>query len=562
MSIKMFYAGETIDNNDAFDSKMHLRSTWTPPNYGISCKITGRMGRFRRRCKQLFKKKRGRSNLLPHHRAALRYLQAHPELVIIQCDMNLGPAVIEREEYIKLAYRDHLNDTDTYQFLTPFEAQMKFGQIRMAIQNWINKYAATVSPQCKHYMKTKLKDNRDPHSYLYLTAKVHKGLNPLKSRPISSCSGSLLEPLGQAVNKPLQPHAQSQPYYLHNSFELLQDLMNLGELPPNTYLFTADAKSMYTNLKTNHCCQLLNDWLLSKEPGPTPEDPKEFDPTKERKAIVAGLKILMKFNIMKFGDLTILQKDGTAMGTPPAPSYAQATYGIWEMEFVPKFQDIALYYKRYIDDVFGIITLANPAAHFRWDEFKTQLQAFPGLKWDIAPLTNKVDFLDLTISINKENRIHTTLYEKDLNLHLYLPPHSAHPPGVLLGLIHGNVRRIYKLCSDPTDRETRTKEMFQHLLARGYKAPHIRPIFNKAIQKSQELDAPPAPVLDDDQPKNLVFFHLRYHPDGPKSSDIQQIWRETVSHPPYETPLEELQNYTSSLLAPQDSWLLTADPSI
>ena len=64
--------------------------------------------------------------------------------------------------------------------------------------------------------------------------------------------------------------------------------------------------------------------------------------------------------------------------------------------------------------------------------------------------------MDMTISIRKD-RIVTSLYEKLMNLYLYIPPHSAHPPGVLTGLVSGNILRIHLLCSDEDDINRRMK---------------------------------------------------------------------------------------------------------
>ena len=58
--------------------------------------------------------------------------------------------------------------------------------------------------------------------------------------------------------------------------------------------------------------------------------------------------------------------------------------------------------------------------------------------------------MDMTIAIRKD-RIITSLYEKSMNLYLYITPHSAHPPGVLTGLVSGNIFRIHLLCSEQDD---------------------------------------------------------------------------------------------------------------
>jgi len=50
-------------------------------------------------------------------------------------------------------------------------------------------------------------------------------------------------------------------------------------------------------------------------------------------------------------------------------------------------------------------------------------------------LQKTVNFLDLTITINSNGLLTTKTYQKPTNLHLYLPPTSAHPPGVLKRII-------------------------------------------------------------------------------------------------------------------------------
>ena len=86
----------------------------------------------------------------------------------------------------------------------------------------------------------------------------------------------------------------------------------------------------------------------------------------------------------------------------------------------------------------------------------------------------------MTISI-REDRIVTSLYEKSMNLYLYIPPHSAHPPGVLTGLVSGNILRIHSLCSKQDDINLHMKQFYVRLLVRGYQLNLLIPAFTKGI---------------------------------------------------------------------------------
>jgi hypothetical protein len=59
---------------------------------------------------------------------------------------------------------------------------------------------------------------------------------------------------------------------------------------------------------------------------------------------------------------------------------------------------------------------------------------FGSLCWIFTELLRKIDYLDITLQLDAANSIRATLFEKSLNLYLYLSPHSARPPGVLTGL--------------------------------------------------------------------------------------------------------------------------------
>ena len=166
------------------------------------------------------------------------------------------------------------------------------------------------------------------------------------------------------------------------------------------------------------------------------------------------------------------------------------------------------------------------------------MNAFPGLTWEFSERSKSVDFMDMTISIINSNTIETTLFEKRLNLHLYIPPHSAHPPGLLPGIVYGTLFHIFTLCSTEKDKQQQTKVFFKRLIARGYKGNDIRTLFHKAITRAKAYNGPTTAEDDDN---NSVILHLLFHPNDPASSHIQEAWRTHVAKPKWKLPLEHMK---------------------
>ena len=134
----------------------------------------------------------------------------------------------------------------------------------------------------------------------------------------------------------------------------------------------------------------------------------------------------MRNNIFPFGDMTFKQLNGTAMGTtsppPPPPPYTMIYYGLHESKLKPQHQKHVIFYKHFIYNVLGIwLPHPNPQTNEHlWDEFTKSINNYPGLIWEFNAPSDKVDFMDLTITIT-EDQNSTFLFEKPLNLHLYIP---------------------------------------------------------------------------------------------------------------------------------------------
>jgi hypothetical protein len=103
---------------------------------------------------------------------------------------------------------------------------------------------------------------------------------------------------------------------------------------------------------------------------------------------------------------------GTAMGTPPAPPYATLYFAIHKDTLLDEFDTDLIFYKRFYDDCIGVWNPSvDPNADaICWQAFQDQMNAFPGLTWEITRCGPTLDFMDLTLSI-RHDRIYTTLLD-------------------------------------------------------------------------------------------------------------------------------------------------------
>ena len=508
-----------------FNKKLHIATHWMPPTWKISKTVVTKTERFTSSLNRIFVTKRSPSNLSVSQQNLLKILLAKQDFVIAKADKNLGPCIIERDAYIRFAIHDHLKCKDTYRKMSYQVAISHMADVRKKINKFLYKHRKILNATEKKFIRKRTKEVDDPFPVLYLLMKVHK--SPLKTRPVVSCSGSLLHALGIWLDTALQPIATSLPSFIGSSYDLKEAIDAMPPLPPNAKLFTADAVSMYTNIDTYQAVGSIRSFLNSSEEYrhmPLP-------------AINDAIDLIMNNNVFKFGDCYFHQISGTAMGTPPACCYATIYYAIKEKTLLAKYRENLQFYKRYIDDVFGVWANNNPSLTF--EMFCNDLK-FHKLEWTAEPLADKTIFLDMELYISNR-KIQTRLYEKVLNLYLYISPFSAHPPGVLSGLVIGNVLRIYHLCSEPDQRKSYYQMFYQRLRARGYLPSHLNDLFQRAFSLAQSKPMPSTRNKQRERNRtqainnsfnvnksedNTAILHIPYHPKSPSSSQIQKLFRE------------------------------------
>ena len=231
-----------------------------------------------------------------------------------------------------------------------------------------------------------------------------------------------------------------------------------------------------------------------------------------------------------------------SLGTPAAVLYASISYGSHERnKLLPTFQPLIPFYKRYIDDVFGIwAPLQTSDDEAEWKAFQDTMNTWGKLRWIVSERSTTVDFLDLTLSL-ENGHITTKTFQKPMNLYLYIPPTSAHPTSCYKGLIVGNFLRFRKQNNDK-DFCNLLGNFAEHLLARGHSLKAVKSHFTKAaaiVDKStlqqlptkNTLQTPKQDIQQAADPSIVnrsLYLHWEYHPHGMKKERLRAIFDDTI----------------------------------
>jgi hypothetical protein len=523
-------------NEGSYIPKLYIASTWNPKPTETHVEHTlDALDKAMNECQNKLPSTR-RYNLSCAQRHTLSELRKRPDLIVLPTDKNLGPSVIERTRYINAMLSQHLlrqttfeqiNATDIYEALTKqqnnFTACYEKHREAIMYSDAQSTYFERAMTQ-EHLMKTRVPQ-------LYGTPKAHKNMTPNNVphfRPVQSCVNSLPEIFSKMVSHHLQHLVQNElPTYIRDSKHLRNSLLEkfpLG-LPKGAKLFSIDAVSMYTNIETAHGIEVVRSWFtLYKEKLP-PNTPAEF--------VIDALSLIMNDNILQFGNTYWRQKQGTAMGTSCAVNYANLYVGLLEvLKILPNFKNNLLFYMRFIDDGFGV-WIDTPEQPNSWELFMATFNDWGVLKWTTTGRTNSVVFLDLTIKIQAKTKLlHFSSYAKEMNLHLYIPPTSAHPPGMIRGLVFGRLRHYWEQNTETSDFLHSSTNLMQYLVNRGHSRQNLLPIFLEITRRLEKRATTQISTttnhdaeLDYRQP---VYFHLPYHPRGIQRQEIRRLYNSTI----------------------------------
>ena len=259
--------------------------------------------------------------------------------------------------------------------------------------------------------------------------------------------------------------------YIKDTGDFLDKIKELGPVPLNSFIVTADVIGLYPSIPHDEGIKILEKKLdlFSEKVVPT-ED------------IIKLTEFVLKNNIFEFDSKIMQQISGTANGTTFAPSYACIFLDYIENEFMENEPLKPWVWYRYIDDIF-----------FIWTGSELQLEGFlerlnnwhPNLKFTSEKSRHQVNFLDVIIKKQGQNLL-SDLFIKPTDGHQYLHFDSCHPNHVKNSIVYSQALRIKRICSSNNDFNGHLKNLTKWFLERGYPENSVKKQIEKA--KNTNLD--------------------------------------------------------------------------
>ena len=412
---------------------------------------------------------------------AQRSLRNNHSIVVKPADKNLGVTIVNASWYKSEAER-HLNDTTTYQSIPEDALQQRIRRTIITLEVIIQRLnipAKTATYFRQHTLSTKFRVSR-----FYLIPKIHK--TPVLGRPIVSSINWITTNASRWVDATLQPFCRRIPGLVQNSVDVIRYLAG-RTFPLRMVFLSADVDSLYPSIDLADCLVLLHRFCVRNK-------------IPEQHQLLAIIEWILKNNIIEFAGQYFVQIKGTAMGTPAAVVIANIYMFELERELladpgIPR----PLYYFRFIDDISGGFKTHNEMMIF----FLGFNQLRPTIRLTMQAQYTHSDFLDITLypsPVNNHIEVHTRLYTKPMNTHLYLPPCSFHTRSTINAFITGELKRYRILCFENRDFQVARSNFWTRLQARGYTSTFLLPLFNTPLDRQHLLLTHTTPLVPPTQP--------------------------------------------------------------
>lgn len=420
--------------------------------------------------------------------------------LVILADKNLGYVVVTKSWYLEKCY-DHLNSPSyskiTEEYNEGINGKTTVNFLVDSLTDLIMEYEHQLGSDEIKWILQKPKDEWQPMRF-YITAKVHK--KPVKGRPIVPSMTWMTFHLSEWLANQLNPLLANTEWVLKDSYDLLAafEQINQTDLPDTIRVASADVEALYPNMDINTGLRLIKTFV---------ED-LEWQNRHKRDFLIKAMEFVLTKGYIAFNGEIYKQTNGAAMGSPMIPPYANIFMYQLEKETVHKYKNLEslLLYKRFIDDVLIITKDSNVT------ELKNELNSLhPSIKLTWTPAAKHCSFLDVNVFI-KNNKLHTNVYQKQLNTYAYLPFHSYHTKAQKRGFIKGEAIRYARICTSEADFKLMVKLFTLRLQRRGYPLSFIQKSLGQVNHKDRHNYAVTARSTQKNNKAIPLLFKTEYNP--------------------------------------------------
>jgi len=415
-----------------------------------------------------------RSNIKKYDIKQYNELLYDQNTLVILADKNLGYAVVTKSWYLEKCY-EHLNSASyikvTQEYQQGIQGKSVIDFLVQSLSNLVMEYQYQLDSDEIKWILQKPKLFWEPMKF-YITAKVHK--KPVKGRPIVPSMTWMTFHLSQWIANQLNPLLPNTEWVLKDSYDLLASLKQINEniLPDTMKVASADVDALYPSMDIRTGLQLVQIFI---------ED-LQWENSQKREFLIKAMEFVLTKGYISFENEIYQQTNGAAMGSPMIPPYANIFMYQLEKNTVHKYMNLGtiLLYKRFIDDVF-IITKNSEIT-----DLQSELNTLnPSIKLTWSPPAKHCNFLDLVVLV-KNNKIHTKVYQKELNTYAYLPFHSYHTPAQKRGFIKGEAIRYARISTSEADFKFMIKLFTLRLQRRGYPLSFIQRALGQVQHKDRQ----------------------------------------------------------------------------
>ena len=313
----------------------------------------------------------------------------------------------------------------------------------------------------------------------YTLPKVHKPQSkwPLKTippgRPIVSDINSESYSASKFIDIYLEPLTKHIPSFVRDSDHVISQLSE-KLFPPDCILFTIDIESLYTNIPIDSGLAAIRRMF-------------ELHPDIHRLShgILKLLEINLRRNDFLFDGSFYLQICGTAMGKSFAPNYASIFLHFWEYDFINSRSLKPQFWKRYIDDIYGVWTHGLESLKCFMNDLNNFYNCI-NLTFTYS-LTN-VDFLDITVfkphDFHSTHKFKTKIFFKETYTGHLIHKNSLHPNRLKISVIKSQFHRVLRKCSYKSDFDAVVVKISNVLISQGYNKRFLRSLKYEVLAAS------------------------------------------------------------------------------